>query len=95
MGKADLAIESDTSLTGWGASSQGSHAKGLWSAEEKNFHINCLELLVCSLSNSEILPKIPYQLARLLKMDNRTAVAYVNIMGGTVSTQVTLLGHGN
>ena len=44
----DLTIESDASSQGWGASCQGTSTGGLWSALEKKWHINCLELLAAA-----------------------------------------------
>ena len=40
----DLVIQTDASLTGWGASSHGKMASGAWSPEERTHHINLLEL---------------------------------------------------
>ena len=77
-----LTIFSDASLTGWGASCGDRVAFGQWSAAERTLHINCLELLAAfnglksfasNMTQSEI----------LLKIDNSTAIAYLNKMGGT------------
>lgn len=76
-----LEIFSDSSLTGWGAHCEKKSVFGFWSQEERRHHINYLELLAVSfalkcfashLSGKEI----------LLRLDNITAVAYVNKMGG-------------
>ncbi|XP_067215712.1 uncharacterized protein [Linepithema humile] len=75
-----LEIFSDASLTGWGAVCSRGHSHGFWSPEEKQFHINYLELLAvfhalrcfaAQLSNSSI----------LLRVDNSTALSYINRMG--------------
>lgn len=75
-------IYSDASLSGWGAMCEGRSARGFWNSKERREHINYLELaaaffaLKCfagEMSECEI----------LLKIDNSTAIAYVNKMGGT------------
>ncbi|XP_057335113.1 uncharacterized protein LOC130673915 [Microplitis mediator] len=76
-----ITIFSDASLTGWGASCNDKVVFGQWDSRESSFHINCLELIAAfnglkafasHLSNCEI----------LLKIDNSTAIAYINRMGG-------------
>lgn len=73
-------IFSDASLTGWGASCGDKRARGWWSDEERILHINALEIkaaynaLRCfasGLRDCEI----------LLRIDNTTAIAYVNRFG--------------
>lgn len=75
-------IFSDASRTGWRAFCNKESAHGLWTTEEQQLHINILELkaafiaLKCfakDLSHCEI----------LLKIDNSTALVYINKMGGT------------
>ena len=41
----ELEIETDASMTGWGAYCQGNLTGGRWSEEEQSLHINELELL--------------------------------------------------
>lgn len=76
-----LEIHTDSSLTGWGAVSEGKKTSGSWSYLEKENHINFLELkaaflgLQCfskNLKNCEI----------LLRIDNTTAISYINKCGG-------------
>lgn len=82
--KVDIYIESDASLTGWGALCDNQSASGTWSPGELQYHINHLELLAafhalqCFVSN---LKSIRARLA----LDNSTAVAYINSMGGPKS----------
>ncbi|XP_011866158.1 PREDICTED: uncharacterized protein LOC105561098 [Vollenhovia emeryi] len=73
-------IFSDASLSGWGASCGKDRTHGWWSTEDKYLHINALELkaafyaLKCfasDLRNANI----------LLRIDNTTAIAYVNKFG--------------
>lgn len=80
-GNYQLEIYSDASLSGWGVSCSGQTASGQWSIDEQNKHINYLELIAAffglkifadNLSNCEI----------LLRIDNTTAISYINRMGG-------------
>ena len=83
-----MIIESDASLQGWGAVSNGTRTGGPWSQSEKQMHINCLELLAATLALKSFV-KDRTGIAVLLQLDNQTAVAYINNMGGTVSPQLT------
>lgn len=74
-------IFSDASLSGWGAVCNGNSAHGFWKESEQTYHINSLELLAIyfalksfarDLKNCEI----------LLRVDNTTAISYINRMGG-------------
>ena len=76
-----IEIFSDASLSGWGAFCNKLRVNGHWSEEEKDHHINYLELLAAwfglkcfanELSNCDI----------LLRIDNTTAIAYINKKGG-------------
>lgn len=79
-GQYQLEIASDASLSGWGAFCNGETAQGWWNNEQKKLFINYLELLAAfyalksfasNLNNCEI----------LLRIDNTTAIAYVNKTG--------------
>lgn len=79
--KFNAKINSDASLSGWGAFSEGIRIGGFWNPGEKEHHINYLELLASflalksfarNLTNCEI----------LLRIDNTTAISYINKMGG-------------
>lgn len=85
-----LEIFSDASGTGWGAFCNGQSARGQWSDEELNCHINYLELLAAffalkcfaqELTNCEI----------LLRVDNTTAISYINRLGGVQYPQLNSL----
>lgn len=76
-----LEIFTDASLIGWGAHCAGASSHGPWSQEERKMHINYLELkaaffgikcFAVNLRNTNI----------LLRIDNTTAIAYINKMGG-------------
>ena len=83
----DLVIDSDASLRGWGAACQEQRTGGPWSAQEGNMDINCLELLAATLA-VQTFTKDRTGLSVLLRIDNTTAVAYINNLGGTVSREL-------
>ena len=74
-------IQSDASLSGWGAVCNTVRTGGPWSVTERSMHINCLELLAATLAVKAFM-KDCLGSAVLLQMDNTTAVAYVNNLGG-------------
>ncbi|KAM4748674.1 LOW QUALITY PROTEIN: uncharacterized protein WCC33_006046 [Rhinophrynus dorsalis] len=80
----DLVIESDASLLGWGARMGDISSGGKWSPAEASLHINCLELLAGSFALKS-LAKDRVHCCVLLKMDNISAVRYINKLGGTKS----------
>lgn len=75
------AIFTDASLSGWGAFCNGAKTHGLWAASEQELHINHLELLAVLFG----LKCFAHDLADcdiLLRIDNTTAISYINRMGG-------------
>lgn len=76
-----LEVFSDASRTGWGGFCAGSRVHGAWKTQETEFHINNLELLAvflvlkCFAVNN-------VNCAILLRIDNTTAISYINRMGG-------------
>lgn len=79
--KPVIEIFSDASSSGWGVYCNANRTHGNWSNEEKLLHINYLELLAAffglkcfakNLKNCDV----------LLRIDNTTAIAYINKMGG-------------
>ena len=80
----DLVIETDASRRGWGASCEGVNTGGAWCTEEKRLHINCLELLAGSFAIKTFCKNRVVAHVKLL-MDNTSAIAYINKMGGTHS----------
>ena len=78
----DLMIDTDASLLGWGASCSGKSASGPWTQVEQTHHINYLELKAAFLALRTFLP-CQGPLTVLLRMDNVTAIAFLNRMGGT------------
>ena len=82
-----LIIQSDASKKGWGAVLDGSKIGGRWAPLEACKHINILELQAALFglkSFVEGYKNIHVQ----LQLDNTTAVAYVNNMGGFKSTEL-------
>jgi len=61
-----------------------------WSPQERQLHINCLELLAAQLALKTFV-KSQQDISVLLQLDNSTAVAYINNLGGTVSPTLTAL----
>ena len=86
----DMTITSDASLWGWGATNGTRKTGGPWSNEERRQHINCLELLAARLA-LQTFAKNSTRVSILLRLDNSTAVAYINNLGGTVSRELILL----
>lgn len=80
----DLVIETDASKQGWGAICQDTRTGGLWSQSERLLHINCLELLAGAFA-VKCFTRNQICLHVRLKMDNTTAIAYINKLGGTHS----------
>ncbi len=86
----DLVIETDASRKGWGAFCEGVSTGGPWCTEEQRFHINCLELLAGSFAIKTFCKNKVVGHVKLL-MDNLSAVAYINKMGGTHSKTLAKL----
>ena len=85
-----LTIETDASTIGWGAFCQGERTGGAWSQAEREMHINGLELLGATLA-VKCFAKEQSNLTILLRIDNTTAISYINRLGGTVSPQLNQL----
>ena len=79
-----LVVETDASMLEWGAVCKGIRTGGLWSQAEQRNHINYLELLAATFA-VKAFTKDKENIQIHLQMDNRTAVFYVNRMGGTQS----------
>ncbi|XP_068990421.1 uncharacterized protein [Neodiprion pinetum] len=79
-----MEIFSDASLSGWGAFCGGEGAHGIWSQAEKALHINHLEIKAAFLA-LKLFAKDLVSAEILLRIDNTTAIAYINKLGGTRS----------
>lgn len=87
-GEPDMTIFSDASLTGWGAVFNGSTARGPWSVEDGQRHINELELLAAFFALQSFAATAS-NISISLQMDNCTAVCYINRGGGTHSRSLS------
>lgn len=76
-----IEIFSDASKTGWGVACGKETANGRWSEEESQQHINSLELRAAHFG-FQIFAKNLRNCQILLRIDNTTAISYVNRMGG-------------
>ena len=80
-GYFEKTIYTDASKTGWGAYDGSRKIYGFWSLDEKKRHINYLELLTVEIALKNLASHL--QNAKiLLRIDNTTALSYVNKMGG-------------
>ena len=86
----DEIIKLGVYLQGWGASSNGVTRGGPWTKEEADHHNNCLELLA-GLFSLKLFVDERTVITVLLRMDNVTAIAFVNRMGGTHSEALSSL----
>ena len=77
-----MMIDPDASLQGWGATCKGISTRGPWSPQGQILHINCLELLAATLA-VQTFAKNRLGISILLRIDNTTAVAYINRKGKT------------
>lgn len=83
-----LEIFSDASTTGWGAACGEETASGIWNEEERSKHINYLELLA-AFFGLKVFAKHLSNCQILLRIDNTTAISYVNRMGGVQFPHLT------
>jgi len=71
----------DASSTGWGAHCLGQSVSGAWQGEEVTFHINVLELRAAGRA-LQAFAGDRQEVTILLRIDNTTALTYINKMGG-------------
>ena len=83
-----VCIESDASKEGWGATNGTTHKGGRWNKDEYSLaesnRINYLELLAAFFGLKSFCRKYS-NIHVQLKIDNTTAIAYIQNMGGTKS----------
>ena len=85
-----MTITSDTSRLGLDAACSLQTTKGSWSSQERSFHINILELKAAFLAIQSFL-KHNTNMSIKLRLDNTTAVYYINNKGGTRSPELMAL----
>lgn len=83
-----MEIFTDASTTGWGTACGNDTASGVWSQEERVKHINELELLA-AFFGLKIFAKNLKDRQILLRVDNTTAISYINRMGGVQFPHLT------
>ena len=79
--RPSIRLSSDACLSGWGAVCQEIKTGGPWSGEEIGLHINNLELLA-ALKALECFASSLSDCTVEIKVDNTTAVSYINKLGG-------------
>lgn len=79
--KPRLGIFSDASLTGWGAACRVERSGGLWGEAKARYPMNYLELHAVFLA-LKCYAREEESCDILLRIDNTTAISYVNRMGG-------------
>jgi len=83
-GRFDMEILTDASNTGWGAACEGVSTAGHWSLAERALHINVLELRAARLGLQAFASTLDSKQI-LLRVDNTTALTYINKLGGIQS----------
>ena len=84
-GQPDVFLRTDASNKGWGAKMlSGNETNGMWSREEREFHINSLELLAVYFGLRSFCANRKDIHVRV-EVDNTTALNYINKMGGVKS----------
>ena len=79
-GPPSITLTTDSSLTGWRAVYANTSTGGSWSAHERSFHINYLELLAVFMGLKTFC-KSQQNTNIWLLIDNTTAIAVLNHMG--------------
>lgn len=74
-------IYTDASRTGWGAVCENERVHGRWKTTESKYHINYLELLAIFLGLKSFASN-DSNCTILLRVDNTTAISYINRLGG-------------
>ena len=87
---ATQVIQTDASLTGYGACLDRHIIQGIWSQSEKRLHINCLEMKAVHIALQKFMHLIKGQNV-LIRSDNITVVQYINKQGGTRSPPLCYL----
>lgn len=83
-----LEIFTDSSTTGWGAACGEETASGPWSCKERSHHINYLEILAAFFGLKTFATNMRC-CQILLRVDNTTAISYINRMGGVQFPHLT------
>ena len=81
-GQYEKTIYTDASDSVWGATDGINNDYGFWDLNQKQWHINYKELMVIKIALQKLVNNAQ-NCQILLRVDNMTAIAYVNKMGGT------------
>ena len=81
----DRSLFTDASELAWGAHMDEMELSGRWSPQERQYHINVLELKAVIRAYSQWAPRYPKGTRWLVYSDNTTVVAHINKQGGTRS----------
>ena len=87
-----ITITSDASKIGWGCACDQEKSGGVWLPEEREFHINYLELKAAWFALKSFATQVKGKHVRLM-LDNTTAVACINHMGTSHSDTCNGLAH--
>ena len=79
-----MTLFKDASNSGWGAQLGSRPTQGQWSASQRSWHINVLEMQVAINAMREFLLHLRSRVVRLM-CDNAETVAYIKNEGGTRS----------
>lgn len=80
-----IILQTDASLSGWGAVLIDNKTGGRWTPDEQKYHINYLELLAILYGLKSFESQLKCFTHVKILTDNTTAVSYVNKMGGIKS----------
>jgi len=86
----DMVIDSNAFLVGWGVHCSHQSTGDPWMSQESSMHINCLKLLAATLVVKPF-AKTKTKISLALRINNTTAVAYINNLEKTVSRKLILL----
>ena len=90
--KSSVTIQSDASTVAWGAALSGQSTGGRWSTPEQQQHINVLELKAALFGLQAFCSEMTGVHVKL-ELDNTTAIAYINHMGGSKSEKLNQLAY--
>ena len=82
--ETEVTLFMDASSSGWGAQVGSRSTQGQWSASQRSWHINVLEMQAVINAVRDFLPHLRSRVVRLM-CDNAVTVAYIKNEGGTRS----------
>ena len=83
-------IFSDASQSGWGICCKNECSHGFWNMNDRKNHIKFLELLLAFLG-LKCFATLLENCSILLRIDNTTAIAYINRMGGIQKRKLSMM----